>query len=62
MTKNHSRMTNLGKSFEQCEEGEQWRIYIGTYDIAGSTDMNNFDMRAFLNLIGVKEEVIRWTE
>ena len=59
---NHSRMTDLGESFEQCEEGQQWRIHIGIYDIAGYTDMDNFDMRAFLRVIGVKEEVIRWTE
>ena len=56
------KKANLEDSFEACGEGERWSISCYGNTIQGNTWMDNFNMRAFLKIIGVKEEVIRWTE
>jgi hypothetical protein len=56
--KNH----HLDKDFIRsgCNDWDRWEISEDEYEIRGSTSMNNFSMRDFLEKIGVKEEHIKW--
>lgn len=44
--------------YKQC--GDNWDIEVTEDFVRGSTWMDNFDMRAFLKRIDVKDEDIRW--
>lgn len=55
-------LSRLDASFEECNENDVWHINIDNDKINGYTDLDNFDMRAFLEAIGVKEEIIKWCE
>lgn len=41
---------------------DAWEIIVEENNVRGNTNMDNFDMRTFLNLIGVPEEAISWED
>ena len=43
-------------------KSDSWYISENDFEIRGSVSMDNFDMREFLNKIGVSEDKIRWEE
>ena len=53
-----------GKKYNMdcCDDGSYWNWDINTngHVVCGDTLMDNFDMREFLNYIGVDPNVVRW--
>jgi hypothetical protein len=43
-------------------EGDRWEIDIGEKYIHGWTSMDNFNMSAFLEFIGINNEDIEWRD
>jgi hypothetical protein len=43
-----------------CHEEEEWKIEVTSECIMGKTPMDNFDMRYFLDKIGVDNDDIQW--
>ena len=54
----------LSADFEQngCTQVDRWNIHTDSTKIRGYTSMTNFDMREYLEKIGVNEEHIDWEE
>ena len=42
------------------DSGDAWMVEEDEYIIQGRTGMDNFDMSAFLNRIGVNSDLIKW--
>ena len=42
------------------EDHNEWDITVGSKKVRGSTNMDNFDMRHFLSMVGVPDEAIVW--
>ena len=47
--KNHSEHTDC-----------PWSITVTAHTVEGYTDMDNFDMREFLENIGIDENIVKW--
>jgi hypothetical protein len=44
------------------KDWDRWNIHEDEYEIRGSTSMNNFSMRDYLEKIGVNEEHVKWVD
>jgi len=51
-----------GHEYLECIDDEPWEITEDNVVIEGETMMDNFDMRHFLDQIGVNGAFIKWSE
>ena len=56
--KNHIKVAQI--LMNQGHEEDAWSIYDDDYYIEGHTNMDNFDMEEFFELIDVPPHVVRW--
>jgi len=57
--KNHSK---LGKEMGMGYADESWAIVVDDSKIVGSTWMDNFEMKEFLEKIGINMKKIKWSD
>ena len=65
MIHDHKEVVSIMPVFKEnglCEDGNCFWLIEETLkgEIEGSTSMDNFDMRLFLEVIGVSEDKIQW--
>ena len=52
--------TECEKYNMSCNSEDAWSIDTNSPNVKGTTWMDNFDMRKFLQHIGIKSDVIKW--
>jgi hypothetical protein len=68
MIKNHTKVVDMyakGGGVDSmifCQPHDAWKIEEDEDAIYGDTSMDNFDMRWFLEMIGVKEEDLKYKD
>ena len=53
---------HYGKKLGLEYADDEWNISVTDTHVKGDTIMDNFDMREFLDKIGVPEEAVQWDE
>ena len=56
------QIKNHSNKLSNDDKWNAWRIEVNEYTIYGATDMNNFDMREYLNEIGVPQDAVEFGE
>ncbi|MFA5745624.1 MAG: hypothetical protein WCX79_00285 [Candidatus Paceibacterota bacterium] len=58
--KNHE--TNLYFKRSGCDKYDVWNIHEDELFVYGFTSMDNFDMREFLSMIGIDDNIVKWDD